>query len=103
MATQGTLPLEGLQAASAPDAAAGALADSAAALADERCSGCGRDCRLAAPLCTLGRDLARERLAEMAAVVDAGSPADNARLREEGWRERFADDAAHRRQSGFCG
>ena len=46
----------------ATGAGAMARADAAAQLDQEKCTGCGRDCRLAAPLCELGRDLAQERL-----------------------------------------
>lgn len=87
----------------APRPGADSQAAAAAQLGDERCTGCGRDCRLAAPLCDLGRDLARERLEELAGIVAPGTPEDNERIREAGWHDRFAADAAHRKQCSFCG
>lgn len=87
----------------ATGAGAMARADATALLDQERCTGCGRDCHLAAPLCELGRDLAQERLEELAGMVRPGTPEANELIREAGWQDRFAADAAHRKQCSFCG
>ena len=87
----------------ATGAGAMARADAAAQLDQEKCTGCCRDCRLAAPLCELGRDLAQERLEELAGMVRPGTPEANELIREAGWQDRFAADAAHRKQCSFCG
>ena len=87
----------------ATGAGAMARADATALLDQERCTGCGRDCHLAAPLCELGRVLAQERLEELAGMVRPGTPEANELIREAGWQDRFAADAAHRKQCSFCG
>ena len=87
----------------ATGAGAMARADATALLDQEKCTGCGRDCRLAAPLCELGRDLAQEPLEELAGMLRPGTPEANELIREAGWQDRFAADAAHRKQCSFCG